>query len=381
MNDSCMTSSQPERPGHRVIRWGILGTGNIASSFAEGLKALPDAELVGVGSRTQAGATAFAARFGVPKAYGTYRELAEAADVDVVYIATPNSRHKEDCLLCIDAGKAVLCEKPFAMNAADAQEIIDRARGRGVFFMEAMWMRFIPLVQKAREILRRGDIGKPCLLLADFGYPIERDPKNRFLNLELGGGSLLDRGIYPLSLAYFLFGEPVGIAGQAAIGPTGVDEQSSVLLKFAGGSQAVLTSTMNAFGTNLATIVGTHGQIELAAPFFKTERISVTKFPVPDSRAAAASPVPPTSPGSPLRRILRRGKRFAYRAMGRRADQVTYAVPLEGNGFNYEAAEVGRCLREGLLESPTMMGEESVRIIKAMDALRAQWGIVYPNDR
>lgn len=375
-----MTSPQSKGAGHRTVRWGMLGTGNIASSFAEGLKALPDAELVGVGSRTQANAASFASRFGVPKAYGTYRELVEAANVDVVYIATPNSRHKEDCLLCIDAGKAVLCEKPFAMNSVDAQEIIDRARARGVFFMEAMWMRFIPLVQKAREILRRGDIGEPCLLLADFGYPIERDPKNRFLNLELGGGSLLDRGIYPLSLAYFLLGEPAGIAGQAAIGPTGVDEQSTVLLKFTGGCQAVLTSTMNAFGTNRATIVGTHGQIELEAPFFKTERISVTKFPVPQSGTAAASPAPTSSSDPALRRMLRRVKRAAYRVMGRRADQVTYAVPLEGNGFNYEAAEVGRCLREGLLESPTMSGAESVRIIKTMDALRAQWGIVYPND-
>src|SRR5258708_1236017 len=178
------------------LRWGILGTGSIAHTFAEGLRALPDAELVGIGSRTREAAASFAARFGVAHAYGSYRELAEAANVDVVYIATPNIRHKEDCLFCIDAGKAVLCEKPFAMNAADGQEIVDRGRGAGLFFMEAMWMRFIPLIQKAREIVRRGDIGAPCLLLADFGYPIDRDPKNRFLDPSLGGGSLLDRGIY-----------------------------------------------------------------------------------------------------------------------------------------------------------------------------------------
>jgi predicted dehydrogenase len=366
--------------GHlTTVRWGILGTGGIARSFAEGLKALPDAKLLGVGSRTHETAASFAARFGVPHAYGSYRELAEAENIDVVYIATPNTRHKEDCLLCIDAGKAALCEKPFAMNAVDGQEIVDRARIAGVFFMEAMWMRFIPLIQKAREIVRRGDIGAPCLLLADFGYPIDRDPKNRFLDLNLGGGSLLDRGIYPLSLAWFLFGAPEEISGQAAIGPTGVDEQSVVLLKYKQGQQAVLTSSMNACTTNRATVIGVNGQIEIDAPFYRTERIVVTKFHTPTTRPAVADWATPSA-DSQLRRILRRVKRSAYRVAGRSIGQAVYSSPLAGNGFNYEAAEVAKCLREGALESTTMTGSESVAIIRAMDSLRRQWGIVYPND-
>ncbi len=358
------------------VRWGILGTGRIAHSFALGLKALHDAELVAVGSRNNETAASFASAFDIPHAYGSYAGLVAADNVDVVYIATPNVRHKEDCLLCIDAGKAVLCEKPFAMNAADGREIVMRARNAGVFFMEAMWMRFIPLVQKAREILLRGDIGAPRLLFADFGYPVDRDPKNRFLDLGLGGGSLLDRGIYPLSLAWFLFGKPLDIVGQATIGPTGVDEQSVVLLKYKDGLQAVLTSTMNACATNRATIVGESGQIEMEAPFFKTERLIVTKFP----RATPLSTKAAIDQPSHLRVILRWGKRLAYRAAGRRAGQVIHSSALKGNGFNYEAAEVGRCLRAGALESLTMKGSESIAIIEAMDALRSQWGIVYPND-
>lgn len=379
MNASDPTPPSPGPASNRTIRWGILGTGRIASSFAQGLSALPDAELVAVGSRTPESAASFASRFGIPHACGSYRELVQLANIDVVYIATPNIRHKEDCLLCIDAGKAVLCEKPFAMNAVDAQEIVDRAWAKGVFFMEAMWMRFIPAIQKARELLRRGEIGKPWVLQADFGFPIDRDPHGRFLNLGLGGGSLLDRGIYPLSLAWFLFGAPVEIAGQAAIGPTGVDEQSTVLLKYAGGQLAVLTSTMNAFGTNSGRIIGAEGQIEIADPFFKSERLVVTKSPGAATRTAASGAAAP-APDSPLRKILRRVKRAVFRLAGRRSDQNVHAMPLAGNGYNYEAAEVGRCLREGALESAVMPGSESVAIIKAMDALRAQWGIAYPND-
>jgi predicted dehydrogenase len=295
-------------------------------------------------------------------------------------VATPNHRHKEDCLLCIDAGKAVLCEKPLALNAAEAREIAARARTRGVFLMEAMWMRFIPTIQKAREILRSGQIGRARLMFADFGYPIERDPNGRFLNLELGGGTLLDRGVYPVSLAYFLFGEPEEITGQAAVGPTGVDEQSSVLLRYRDGVQAVLTSTMNAYSTNRATIVGTHGLIEIAPPFFKSESLSVTTFPVAEPNplwkggdAAADS--------SAVGKILGRGHRALSRALGRNPDAIVHSQPLAGNGFNYEAAEVGRCLRAGLLESETMPVAESISILAATDKLRQAWGVVYPADR
>lgn len=364
------------------IRWGILGTGRIAHSFAEGLRSTPGAELFAVGSRTAAAASAFAAKFGIPQSFDTYRGLAEAKDIDAIYIASINTQHKEDCLMCIDAGKAVLCEKPFAMNAVDAQEIAERARTKGVFFMEAMWMRFIPLVQKARELVQSGAIGVPCLLQADFGYPIADDPENRFLNPALGGGTLLDRGIYPLSLAWFLFGAPSQISGQASIGRTGVDEQSTILLNYAGGPQAVFSSTLKTYGTNRALITGTTGSIELGDPFFKTERLVLTQFPGPPAAIASPKPHTATSPAPPskLRQILRRAKSAALRLTGRRPGKTILATPLTGNGYNYEAAEVGRCLRAGLLESPLMKPSESIEIIRAMDSLRRDWGVIYPND-
>ena len=364
------------------IRWGILGTGRIAHSFAEGLRSTPGAELVAVGSRTAESASAFAAKFGIPQSFDSYRGLAGAKDIDVIYIASINTRHKEDCLMCIEAGKAVLCEKPFAMNAVDAQEIADRARAKGVFFMEAMWMRFIPLVQKARELVQSGAIGVPCLLQADFGYPTEDDPENRFFNPALGGGALLDRGIYPLSLAWFLFGPPSQICGQASIGRTGVDEQSTILLNYADGPQAMLNSTLKSYGTNRALITGTTGSIELSDPFFKTERLVLTQFPGRPALATSAKPAATTSPAAPsrLRQILRRAKSAAMRLAGRRPGQTILAEPLTGNGYNYEASEVGRCLRESLLESPLMKPSESIEIIRAMDSLRRDWGVTYPND-
>ena len=366
----------------KKIRWGILGTGKVTHSFAEGLRSTPGAELVAVGSRTVETASAFAAKFGIPRSFGTYQDLASADDVDAIYIASVNPRHKEDCLMCIDAGKAVLCEKPFAMNARDAQEIVDRARAKHVFFMEAMWMRFIPLVQKARDLVRSGAIGVPCLLQADFGYPVENDPGNRFFDPALGGGSLLDRGIYPLSLAWFLLGPPSQVSGQASIGRTRVDEQSTILLNYADGPQAMLSSTLKTYGTNRALITGTTGSIELADPFFKTERLVLTQFP--GHSAATASPktqagTPPVGP-SKLRQLLRRAKRVALRIAGHRPGQTIFAEPLVSNGYNYEASEVGRCLLEGLLESPVMTQSESIEIIRAMDSLRRDWGISYPND-
>lgn len=366
----------------KIIRWGILGTGKIAHSFAEGLRFTPGAELVAVGSRTVETASAFAAKFGIPQSFGTYRDLAEAHDIDAIYIASVNPSHKENCLVCIDAGKAVLCEKPFAMNAVDAQEIVARARAKRVFFMEAMWMRFIPLVQKARDLVRSGAIGAPCLLQADFGYPVENDPENRFFNPALGGGALLDRGIYPLSLAWFLFGPPSQVSGQASIGRTRVDEQSTILLNYPDGPQAMLSSSLKTYGSNRALITGTTGSIELTDPFFKTERLVLTQFP--GHSAAVASPkthaeTPSVAP-SKFRQLFRRAKSLALRLAGRRPGQTILAEPLVGNGYNYEASEVCRCLREGLLESPLMKQSESIEIIRAMDSLRRDWGIIYPND-
>ena len=221
------------------IRWGILGTGWMARHFASGLQFLPEAKLLAVGSRSLGRAQEFARQFNLPFAHGDHAALANNSEVDVVYIATPNNKHKEDCFLCLNAGKAILCEKPFAINATESREIIALARQKGLFCMEAMWMRFMPLGQKVKELVEQGTIGDICMMSADFGYPVEFSPENRFFNPQLGGGALLDRGVYGLSLAFQLLGAPSGIASQASIGKSGVDEQMATILSYPQGALAL----------------------------------------------------------------------------------------------------------------------------------------------
>ncbi|MDG2616833.1 Gfo/Idh/MocA family oxidoreductase [Thermoleptolyngbya sichuanensis XZ-Cy5] len=373
----------------RTIRWGILGTGYISRAFAEGLRPLPGAQLVAIASRTLSNAQQFAREFGVTKAYGSYEELVQDAEVDVVYIGTPNSRHHDDCLLCLGAGKPVLCEKPFAMNAREASEVIEFARKQHLFCMEAMWMRFLPLVQRVRQMVQSGAIGEVCTLTAEFGYPAAFDPSSRLFNRELGGGALLDRGVYPLSLAYFLLGEPESVVSQAAIATTGVDEQSSYLLKYEGGQLAMLSANLRTYASNEAVITGTRGQIRIHAPFYKPHQLSVRTFAAAgDGSSQASGGNRPSSlkqivafavrDNSLLQRLyLQFGDPFLKRL---RQPTKTILEPYAGNGYGYEAAEVMRCLRSGEIESRIMPLDETLAIQKAMDEMRRQWGLVYPQD-
>jgi len=187
------------------IRWGIIATGAIARDFAEGLAILPDADLVAVGSRAQETADRFGEEYGVPRRYGSYEAVARDPEVDVAYIATPHTLHRDNTLLCLSAGKAVLCEKPFAINAAQAEEMVSLARRKKLFLMEAMWNRFHPVVLKMGSLLAEGAIGKPRLMVADFGLGTTFDPKGRLFDIELGGGALLDLGVYPVALASLVF--------------------------------------------------------------------------------------------------------------------------------------------------------------------------------
>jgi predicted dehydrogenase len=192
--------------GARRIRWGILGTGRIAGQFARGLAALDDAELVAVGSRAAQTAAEFADEHGVPHRHASYADLAADPDLDAIYVATPHPFHKGNSLLCLGAGKAVLCEKPFTINAAEAEEVVAAARGQGRFLMEAMWTRFVPAAARVRELLAEGAIGEVRMLRADFGYRAGIDPNGRLFNLALGGGALLDVGVYTVSFASMVFG-------------------------------------------------------------------------------------------------------------------------------------------------------------------------------
>lgn len=324
-----------------TLRWGILSTGNIASQFARGLQALPDAELLAVGSRSQASADAFGDTFGVPRRYATYEALAADPDIEAIYIGTPHPFHADNARLCLQAGKAVLCEKPFALNAREAADVIALARERGLFLMEAMWTRFFPAMVKLRELIAEGVIGDVRMLTADFGYRAEFDPKHRTFAPELGGGGLLDVGIYPLSLAFSLLGAPADVVSQVHLGETGVDEQAALVLKYAQGQLALLSCATRTRTPQEAVIAGTKGFIRMP-----------TRWWVP--------------------------QRFILELEGQQ-EQV-FDVPFEGNGYNYEAAEVMRCLREGLTESPIMPLDETLAILRTMDSIRAGWGLVYPGE-
>jgi predicted dehydrogenase len=323
----------------RKIRWGIIGTGNIAKQFARGLAVLPDAELVAVGSRTPTSASAFADTFDVPHRHSSYEELARDPDLDVVYIATPHSLHRENTLLCLEAGKAVLCEKPFAINAAEAEEMIGLARERGLFVMEAMWSRFFPAMGKVRELLAAGVIGQVRLLTVDFGFRAQFNPQSRLFNPELGGGALLDVGVYTVSLASMVFGSPTRVASLAHLGQTGVDEQAGVILGYEGGQLAVLSTAIRTASPQDATLMGTEGHLRIDPRWWMPTRLTLS-------------------------------------ASGQE-DKVV-ELPFTGNGYNYEAAEVMACLRAGKLESDVMPLDETLSIMHTMDQIRAQWGLRYP---
>lgn len=361
-----------------IIRWGILGTGEIAQRFAEGLQFVPNAKLQAIGSRNLATAQTFANRYKVPQAFGSYQELVKS-DLDVVYVATPHSRHKEDCILCLEAGKAVLCEKPFTMNAQEAREVIDLAREKHLFCMEAMWMRFIPLIQKVRNLIDSGEIGRVCMITAEFGYPTEFDPENRFFNPELGGGALLDRGVYTLSLAFHLLGKPSQIVSEVSIGKTGVDEQVSIILKYSQGQLAMLSSSLRTYTSNEVVIMGTHGKIRIHEPFICPQKISITKF----SNSVTSSPSlsQPVSLKQKIISTLRKNSFLNHlyfqlinqlEPILRRAHKEILQ-PVYGNGYNYEAEEVMRCLQEGKLESQIMPLDETLSIMEAIDIVRYQW--------
>jgi predicted dehydrogenase len=321
------------------IRWGIIGTGNIASQFARGLAPVADAELVAVGSRSAASANRFGDTFNVPHRHASYEALANDPEVDVVYIGTPHSLHKENSLLCLEAGKAVLCEKPFTINAAEAEAVINKARQKKLFLMEAMWTRFIPSVVKLRELLAEGAIGEVRLFVGDLGFRGKLNPESRLFHLALGGGALLDVGVYPISLASMVLGKPRQITSMAHLGETGVDEQEAIIFGYEEGRLAMIYSAIRANTPGEAIIMGTQGQIRVHSPIFRPTRLTLS----------------------------RNGQE----------DEIL-DIPYEENGYNYQAAEVMRCMRQGRIESEIMPHAETLEIMRTMDQIRAQWGLKYP---
>ncbi len=325
----------------RGFRWGILGTGAIARQFVEGLGELPEAEVLAVGSRSEASAEKFAEDRDIPRRYGTYEDLAADPDVDVVYVATPHPFHAENAELCLEAGKAVLCEKPFTVNAAEAERVVSLARERELFLMEGMWTRFFPLMERVRGMTSNGEIGELRMLTADFGVRFDLDPASRLFALELGGGALLDVGVYCVSLASMILGPPVRAAGLSHLGETGVDEQAAVVLEHEAGRLSNLTMGIRTATPQEATVLGTEGYLKIHTPWWRPTTMTLSR------------------PG--------------------REDE-TIEAPVTGNGFNYEAAEVMRCLHEGRTESDVMPLDETISVMRAMDDLRAAWDLRYPSE-
>jgi len=323
-------------------RWGILGTGRIAGLFATGLASAPGAELVAVGSRTQESADSFGDQFSIPHRHGSYAGLAADPDVDVIYVATPHPGHKDATLTCIAASKNVLCEKPFALNTGEATEMVDAARAKGVFLMEAMWTRFRPAMVKVREVLDSGVIGEVNLVTANIGWQSRFDPKSRLFAPELGGGALLDGGVYPLSFVSMVLGAPSKVTGVAVLGETNVDEQEAISLLHPSGAVACVGVTIRSNPISLATIVGTSGRIQIDHDFHK-----------------------PTT--------------FTVVVDGKKPELIAYPLD-EGNGYQFEAVHVMECLQKGLTESPAMPLDESLTIMQTMDTLREQWGVRYPQE-
>ena len=323
------------------IRWGILSTGRIARAFAAALKLLPDAKLVAVGSRSRTSADEFAITYDVPRAYGSYEALAADPEVDIIYIGTPHPLHAENTRLCLEAGKHVICEKPFAMNAAQTEAMISLARAKGLFLMEAMWTRFIPAVARAKQMLDQGALGKVWMMSGTFCFRAPFNPKSRLYAPELGGGSLLDVGVYVLSFASWLFGQPKSIQSSAHIGSTGVDERAVMQLVYEGGELAALMSAVSLKAPIEVLLAGTEGYLTIHEPFYKAQQFTIT-------------PV--------------------------EGEGQTYTLPYEGNGYQFEAIEAMRCLRAGLLESPTMPLAETLSVMRTMDTIRGQWGLKYPNE-
>ena len=304
-----------------MIRWGVIGTGLISSTFAADLEQTDSGTVAAVGSRRQATAEEFGERFGVPDRHDSYEALVADPEVDVVYVGTPHPMHHEDALLALRAGKHVLVEKAFTMNAAEAEELVAEARERGLFLMEAMWTRFLPHVIELRRLLAEGALGELVTVTADHGQWFAEDREHRLFAPELGGGALLDLGVYPVSFASMVLGTPERIVAIGAPAFTGVDGQTSMLFGYASGAQALLTCTLRAKTPTRAAIVGTEARIEIEGDFY----------------APAAFTLIPRG-GEPQR----------------------FEPPHEGRGMLYEADEVARCIGEGLLESPVIPLDETV---------------------
>lgn len=338
------------------VRWGIVGTGAIARLFAADLRFARGAKLVAVGSRHAPQARAFADAFDVARPHGSYGELLDDPQVDVVYIATPNSLHRDLAIAALEAGKAVLCEKPFTLDAREAREVVKVARRSGRFCMEAMWMRFAPAMRTLQERIESGEIGDVRRISASLGFPVPFDATHRIFDPALGGGALLDLGVYPLSFCSALLGAPSRVTARATVGSSGVDEDVTIECEYDGGAVASIETSVRRRLPNDALVTGTRGALSVSAPLYFPQAVSTAQ---PEGVALDFAARAARS----LRTVV---------GMARTASARVQA-PIQGNGYQYQVQEVMRCLAEGRTESEIMSLDETVQVMETMDAVRAAW--------
>jgi predicted dehydrogenase len=326
--------------GTSAIRWGVLGTGAIAAAFATDLELLPEAETVAIGSRSRATAEAFAARLKIPHSFGSYEQLVTDPAVDAVYVATPHPFHHACALLALEAGKPVLVEKPFTLNASQAWDLISEARVRDIFLMEAMWTRFLPHIVEIDQLVRQGRLGEIRSITADLGGFATIDSRSRFFDPLLGGGALLDIGVYLVSFAHLILGTPQRILASSNRSVTGVDSQTSVTLEYANGQHALLLTSFEANTPGCAVINGTDARIEIEGPFFRPA---------------------------------------GFRVVDRDGQVESWSEPHEGIGLRHQAREVGQCITQGLTESARMPLSETLAVMTTLDRIRDRIGLSYPS--
>lgn len=327
----------------KITRWGIIGLGRIARKFADDLRLLPNARLHAVASTSLERARDFAAEYDAPHAYGRYEDIVHCPELDVVYVATPHVLHCENTLLCLENGLPVLCEKPFAMNSAQARQMVAAARRNRVFLMEALWSRFIPAVDHALQLVSDGAIGSVHTVKADFGFKLPFDPHSRIYDKTLGGGSLLDIGIYPALLSLFILGkpEPEDILAAATFTRTDVDESCAFTFRYPHEKLALGHSTVAANTPVEAWVYGSEGTIHLYPRWHHTQKLSVSRYE------------------------------------GREEIKREIELPYEGWGYSHEAAHVMECLGEERLESDLIPLDFSLDLTETLDTIREKIGLTY----
>ncbi|MFB7893779.1 Gfo/Idh/MocA family protein [Microbacterium sp. NPDC056044] len=322
-------------------RWGILGPGGIARAFTSDLRTA-GLDVAAVGSRRRETAEAFAADFAIPHAHGSYEELVADPNVDIVYIATPHPVHAENALLALEAGKHVLVEKAFTLNAAEAAAVRDAAAERGLLAMEAMWTRYLPHMVRIRELVESGALGEIRAVTADHTQRLPSDPAHRINALELGGGALLDLGIYPVSFAWDILGEPLSIAAAARIGDAGSDTEVATIMTHASGALSTSISTSRGAGPNTATIIGTDARIDIDSVWYQAT---------------------------------------SFRLVGPDGTVIEeYRSDIDGRGMQYEALAAERYLAEGRTDSDVLPIDETVAIMATLDEIRDLVGVRYPGE-